>query len=83
MAAKAEVFHGDHGAAPPARRLEAANASHAFQPSPALMLQDSLSCELNAGEAGPKWPALATLAFMAVTCGVFWTAVALGVSRAF
>ena len=28
-----------------------------------------------------KWPPLATLAFIVVTCGAFWTAVILGVSQ--
>lgn len=67
----------------PARPREATGAEGAA-PSPALMLQRALGAEMSAvAQAEPgKWPPAATLAFIVVTCGGFWAAVAMGVARA-
>ena len=71
------------------RVLATATEDHAAAPSPALTLQQTLATTMYLGEAAclgeaaqiRKWPPIATLAFVVVTCGAFWTAVALGVSR--
>ena len=49
-------------------------------PSPVHSLQQSLADDLQVRE--DKWPPAATLAFILVTCGTFWTAVAWLVARA-
>ncbi len=48
-------------------------------PSPARTLQQSLADDLMDPEV--KWPPAASLAFILVTCGGFWTVVAWTVSR--
>ncbi len=91
MAARARTFtDGGHGhqarsAAPRAKKLQAATADHAAAPSPALAMQQALATEVFLGEAPAslEWRRIAAAAFIAVACGAFWAAVALGVSRLF
>ena len=78
----------DSAAAPVARvsgRPRMASGAEGAAPSPALMLQQALTAELNDAERDPsgKWPPAATAAFVVVTCGAFWAAVGLALSRAF
>jgi hypothetical protein len=66
-------------------RPRAATGAEGAAPSPALMLQQALDAEM-AGVADiepRKWPPAATAAFILLTCGAFWAAVAMGVARAF
>lgn len=87
MAAKARTTHQeahDLGRQPPGRP-RAATGSDGAAPSPALMLQQALDAEIGgAADLGEvrRWPALATVGFVVVTCGAFWAAVAIGVARA-
>jgi hypothetical protein len=65
-----------------AGRPRMASGAEGAAPSPALMLQQALSAELNMARSEPgKWPPVATVAFITVTCGAFWTAVGVAVSR--
>jgi hypothetical protein len=70
----------------PAREAVArvAGASDMAHPSPARALQKSLIPEVaNASEPAieGKWHPAASLGFILLTCGGFWTAVAVGLSH--
>jgi hypothetical protein len=71
--------------APPVREAVArvAGASDTAHPSPARALQESLmpdaASALEPAIEG-KWHPAASLGFVLLTCGGFWTAVAVGVS---
>lgn len=86
MAAKARTINtATHGPAVRARtRPRAATGAEGAAPSPALMLQQALDAEMSSAPdmAQRKWPPAATAAFIVVTCGGFWAAVALGVAQA-
>lgn len=87
MAAKARTTNeAAHRPAHRARsRPRAATGAEGAAPSPALMLQQALDAEMAgvADMAERRWPAVATLGFIVLTCGAFWAVVAAGVARAF
>jgi hypothetical protein len=86
MAAKARTtIDTTHGPAVAKVRPRMATGAEGATPSPALMLQQALSAEMaeRPGEAVRKWPPAAAAAFIVLTCGAFWTVVAIGLARAF
>jgi len=76
---KPQISPGESKRSP--QRLRPVSAADADTPSPALMLQRALSAELE-GEREAKWSPAATLTFIGVTCGAFWTLVIVGLTRA-
>ena len=78
MAARRKIA-ADHSTPGQGRaRPSTAGEHNAAAPSPALELQSRLAAEI--GSQG-RWHPLATLGFVAATCGGFWSLTAWGVSR--
>jgi len=65
----------------PKTKVSAANEDSIATPSPALILQQTLSAELSEPEVR-KWPPAATVAFVVATCGAFWALVGFGIVAA-
>lgn len=73
----ARRMHGQVGASASPLRPKLADAdSFALTPGPAAMLQRELSAALASDD--PPWSQRRTLAFIILTCGGFWAAVAIG-----
>ncbi|OAB55167.1 hypothetical protein AY599_20580 [Leptolyngbya valderiana BDU 20041] len=73
--------------APAAPRLRAADASATAQESPALTLQQTLYGAYEGQASAPadkeRWSARRAAAFLVLSCGTFWAAIAYAVSLLF